>query len=417
MANTDISPELLEEIEKLFDKSFYSDPKVMRIYKKIASGTATYKDAHQLAELTAKHRSKALEKVYSQALEKGILPNNTIYQNIAEKTVIPSLKEDHRTISEACDYIQTDLTRKAGLGISSISVDMDVDRAAGLAIDVANARTTKLMETSVPSLIENFALNVVSSHLEANMNIMRALGLVPTISRMRGRNPNKKCKFCNEREYSGEYKGKNMPEGIFRRHRDCHCIVLYDPKDGSGKVQGAHSKREYANYQEGIKKEREYLTKLDKMSPTERRTVRNARARELRRNQYTATEWENRKAMQALISRQKDEGKEYRTITEAKILEERKRLKGVDIQPKNIILKEKDINNQTTAQLRKGIRSYRKQIVKHIDRIQNPKDFYPEWDSFDKRYQAGLKRHWEKEIKNHRTEIERREIEINKRGE
>lgn len=61
------------------------------------------------------------------------------------------------------------------------------------------------------------------------------------------------------------------------------------------------------------------------------------------------------------------------------------------------------INNYTDKQLQKSIISYNSTIKEHKQKIANPQSFYPDWDSFDERYKAGLIKKWEKDIR-HNTE-------------
>ena len=78
---------------------------------------------------------------------------------------------------------------------------------------------------------------------------------------------------------------------------------------------------------------------------------------------------------------------------------------------------ERDIKNQKTESLKKGIRSYEKVIEKHKNYIENPSEHVPNWNEISERRQNGLIKHWNKEIRTAQQSIENREIEIRKRGE
>ena len=77
---------------------------------------------------------------------------------------------------------------------------------------------------------------------------------------------------------------------------------------------------------------------------------------------------------------------------------------------------EKDIKKQRTAALKKGIRSYEKQIAEHKKKLENPAAFVEGWNGRDVREQDGLKRHWEKEIKVFQKSINDRVTELKARG-
>lgn len=78
---------------------------------------------------------------------------------------------------------------------------------------------------------------------------------------------------------------------------------------------------------------------------------------------------------------------------------------------------EKDIKNQQSGSLKRAIRKYQARIEEHEAKIKKPKEIYPEWDTYDPRYQDGLKRHWNKEIRNFKQSIQDRVDELKERGD
>lgn len=78
---------------------------------------------------------------------------------------------------------------------------------------------------------------------------------------------------------------------------------------------------------------------------------------------------------------------------------------------------EKDIERQESGSLKRALRKYREKINLHQQKILNPQDFVSDWESKDPREQAGLIRHWKKEINNFQTSIDDRVLELKKRGD
>lgn len=78
---------------------------------------------------------------------------------------------------------------------------------------------------------------------------------------------------------------------------------------------------------------------------------------------------------------------------------------------------EKDLSRQKTLSLKKGLASFKEQIITHRNKIARPWDYIPGWDEMDERMKAGLKRHWEKEISNFQQSVESRIAELKRRGE
>ena len=73
------------------------------------------------------------------------------------------------------------------------------------------------------------------------------------------------------------------------------------------------------------------------------------------------------------------------------------------------------LENQTPAQLRKGIRSLKKKIAIHQYKIEHPWESYSDWFSEPERQQGRIK-HWQKEIEDFEESIQNRVDELNRRG-
>ena len=77
----------------------------------------------------------------------------------------------------------------------------------------------------------------------------------------------------------------------------------------------------------------------------------------------------------------------------------------------------KNIPKMKSSELLKSIKSWKREIEEHKDKISNPEKHYPLWDTFDLRQQNGYKKHWEKEIKTMQTDMEQAINELKKRGD
>ena len=63
------------------------------------------------------------------------------------------------------------------------------------------------------------------------------------------------------------------------------------------------------------------------------------------------------------------------------------------------------------------MRKYQNKIALHQDKINNPQKYIADWDTKDVREQNGLKKHWQKEIRNFQTSIDDRITELKERGD
>lgn len=78
---------------------------------------------------------------------------------------------------------------------------------------------------------------------------------------------------------------------------------------------------------------------------------------------------------------------------------------------------ESDIKKQASTSLKRAMRKYEDKITLHQDKIANPQKYIQNWTSMDVREQNGLKKHWQKEIKNFQTSIDDRIAELKARGD
>lgn len=77
----------------------------------------------------------------------------------------------------------------------------------------------------------------------------------------------------------------------------------------------------------------------------------------------------------------------------------------------------KNIAKMSSRELTKSINSWETEIQLHKDKILNPSKYYPAWNSFDKRYQQGLIKHWKHEIQTFEQDASDAREELKKRGE
>lgn len=311
----DVSPILLESVQKYFDMWFYSDKEVKKIYKKVRNGTATFKEMKRFSERAGSILCRALETTFTAEN----LPDGKLYQNIAEKVIKPMLEQNHELISEVCSYVGDDLNRAARIGTNTVTAVFNTDKAETVAQIAANCGEIK-PGNKAAQLVENATMSMVDDFIQVNLEFQKKLGLHPQIQRIYHGGENR-CEFCASLQYTGVYKGPGMPSNIFQRHRDCRCTLIYKPQKGP--YQDPWSKAQKDDYQKLVTEQRKYLTELDKMSAGERKLERNARRREKRRGQYSPAEWSERKAQQKIIAENRAAGKEYRVIAQEKILKEK----------------------------------------------------------------------------------------------
>ena len=130
--------------------------------------------------------------------------------------------------------------------------------------------------------------------------------------------------------------------------------------------------------------------------------------------EYIAKEkmWKNRHA-------DKKQFKKYKKLSNKvpRTLEDFQEIKyNVPVRMNLQLLANKDLLKQSDKQIVKGIRSNIKQIEKHKAKVINPHLFDLEFKDYTEKHKEGLVRHWKKEIKNFKKNIEDSIEELEKRG-
>ena len=95
----------------------------------------------------------------------------------------------------------------------------------------------------------------------------------------------------------------------------------------------------------------------------------------------------------------------------------------VDDPVQDVFLKEKerhyakDVENQSSNSLKRGIINYTKRIAEHEDKINNPDKYYLDWNKVPDNVKNGRLKHWRKEIDNFKQSIEDNLWELRRRND
>lgn len=226
----DVLPELLKLVCDEFEKSYAANGIVKQVQKKLEDKSVTYADAYEYAYEIGCMLSDALTKHVTNEL----LPNGTMYYNIAQRLLQKTLGTNYKLVSELAAGVQKVLNRKAGLTLAALKPDIDQNKVDGL-IERLSKGDFENDKFVMGSPIANFTQSVVDDTIAKNVEFHASAGLHPKIVRRYAGNG---CKWCANLAGAYDYPVK---QEIYRRHDNCRCIVEYFPEDGRG-VQNAHTK-------------------------------------------------------------------------------------------------------------------------------------------------------------------------------
>lgn len=219
----DIVPELLDDIQRDFNKEFNNSKKLQEIRQMIDGGVATYEQANEYAIEVG----DILARAYQKNITVDALPDGKMYYNIAERILNPTLENNHYLITRTSAEIQETLNRSIGIGIRGIEAPLNQERINSIINRVSVDDDFNNAKWILDEPIINFSQSVVDETIESNVNFHGESGLNPTVTRVtHGHDP---CDWCRSME--GVYKYPGVPKAVFTRHDRCRCTVEYDPGD------------------------------------------------------------------------------------------------------------------------------------------------------------------------------------------
>lgn len=227
----DVAPQLLDEIGRRFSTALTKSVKIRNIAARIEAGTASLGDVQVYSRLLGEQLGRVLQTV----LTPENLPDGKLYWNIAERTILPLLQDNHELVAAAAVDAQRVIDAAAGIGLNPIKPAFQRERAKGL-LDlitqdgIDNAQL--LGRLGAP--VQNFVESTFDQFIEDNAAFRAENGMDTVITR-RLAGAEHHCKWC--RSLAGVYDYDKRPADVYRRHVDCHCLITYQCEKGKRVVQ------------------------------------------------------------------------------------------------------------------------------------------------------------------------------------
>lgn len=217
----DITPALLDEIQKQFNRDYGTDSKVQKLLDKINNGNANYDDVNAYAQKIG----EILAKSFQDNLSSEVLPDGKMYFNIADRILRTTLGKNYDLVSIASEKVQSQLNKQAGIGLKAIKPVLDDDRIKGFVDRLDSEEDFDTVKWLLDEPVVNFTQKAVDDAIEQNAEFQYKTGLKPKI--IRTLEPSERtCKWCEG--LAGEYTYPNVPSEVFQRHDRCRCNVSYD---------------------------------------------------------------------------------------------------------------------------------------------------------------------------------------------
>lgn len=228
----DIVPELLEKLQKEFQKAYESSRKLGKLMQQIQNGSASYAEANDFAIETG----ELLAEVFRTNLSSDVLPDGRMYYNIAKRILEPMLEDNYHLAADVAVQVQQAMNSAAGIGLKAVYPEMNADRIRGIIDIVSGKESFDDIAYMLSEPVVNFTQSVVDDTVKANVDFQGKSGLKPRVVRRVAGNC---CDWCAA--LAGTYTYPDVPRDVYRRHKYCRCTVTFD--QGSGKVQDIWSKK------------------------------------------------------------------------------------------------------------------------------------------------------------------------------
>lgn len=232
--NDDVLPGLLKEVQAKFEAEFGKSKVVEDAFKKLKAKKATYSTANNFAIEVGEILARALQSVVTA----DRLPDGKMYYNIAKRLLEPVLGNNYKTVADYAVKVQSDLNKKAKIGLNVKKPVLNQDRIDGLINRLSSEDDFSKAQRLLDEPVVNFTQAVIDDTIKINAEFQYSAGLNPTIER---RTSGRCCKWCES--LSGTYNYPHVPEDFYHRHQRCRCTIEYDPK--TGRRQNSWSKKWY----------------------------------------------------------------------------------------------------------------------------------------------------------------------------
>lgn len=243
----DIVPELFEKIDKTFKLKAKESKIIKDKLKVLKNNKANYKDANEFAVEVG----KILVDTFRDKIKTGDLPDGKMYYNIAKRLIEPNMVRNHDLVSEYSKEVQNILNKQAKISIQAQKADLNQDRIDKLVDKITKYDSYDDGKWLLNEPIINFTQAVVDETVRKNADLHAKAGLSPKIERYTN---GKCCDWCDKLAGIYNYEDvKDTGNEVFRRHRHCDCLVIYDPKNGS-KRRNVHTHKPVDNNTEKEKR-------------------------------------------------------------------------------------------------------------------------------------------------------------------
>ena len=253
-----------KQLRAAVDAKLSTDPEFRTIMKRITEGRATFID-------TARY-SQVLSHILGSEVPKAIL-------NVDDREAVVShlLHDSYEDINDVFGRVQKNVDKSKGLDLKPQRGEYPGERVEQFVHSLVDPTVEdSVIKRRARAGTETITKSFHDDTIKANAEFHEEAGLKCYIERI-GVDC---CQWCSD--VAGKYEMKDQPQGIFRRHDNCDCTVIYDGQVLRGQVgnNGRRSKKwvevpKDAGAVEPVRLNREQAQKLEQDKLVQNYKVKN----------------------------------------------------------------------------------------------------------------------------------------------
>ena len=151
----DITPSLIESVNKAFEDNYNSSPTIAKLLKK--GKKATYKDAYRYAEQVGNARALA----FTEQISSDVLPDGRMYYNIASRLMEDTLGSDQQMITEYAATAQQNVNKQGGINLKAQKADLNQERIDGFVNRLSSEENFDAVAWILQEPVRTYARTVV----------------------------------------------------------------------------------------------------------------------------------------------------------------------------------------------------------------------------------------------------------------
>lgn len=223
------SEKYYQKLRAELDERIRGDKQLRKIAEKIANKTANFNDTAKYSEIVSNYIGTVLQENVGD-----------ISSPLAKEYVCKELlKDQHSAINELFESVQVSIDEQNGIHIKTQKPKFPEERVDKVAHALEDPTVPlKTIKRRANAPVANVSKSFHDDCVKKNAQFRHDAGLKCYIIRI----GTKCCEWCTE--VAGKYRFGEQPDGIFRRHDNCDCTIIYDGQVLRGKqnADGSRSK-------------------------------------------------------------------------------------------------------------------------------------------------------------------------------